>query len=111
MKHKMLIADDEPAIVQSVKAYLTQDGFQVVTAGNGTDALFIARHERPDLIILDVMMPGMDGWGVARLIRKESSVPLLFLTARVEDIDQVAGLEIGADEYMTKPFSTRVLVA
>jgi DNA-binding response OmpR family regulator len=111
MNHRILVADDEPAILDTLRAYLTQDGFQVLAASNGRDALFTFRHERPDLVILDVMMPGMDGWEVARLIRKESSVPLLFLTARVEDIDQVMGLEIGADEYLTKPFSPRVLVA
>jgi two-component system alkaline phosphatase synthesis response regulator PhoP len=111
MNHRILIADDEPAILQSVSAYLVQDGFQVITTGNGTEALALFRHEHPALVILDVMMPGLNGWEVARLIRKESSVPLLFLTARVEDIDQVTGLEIGADEYLTKPFSPRVLVA
>ena len=111
MNYRILIADDEPALLQSVSAYLIAHSLQVLTAANGNDALYIYRHERPDLVILDVMMPGLDGWEVARLIRKESNVPLLFLTARVEDVDQVIGLEIGADEYLTKPFSPRVLVA
>ncbi len=111
MAYKILIADDEPALLDTVRGYLEQAGFQVLTARNGRDAWFIFRHEHPDLVILDVMMPEMDGWEVARLIRKDSQVPLLFLTARVDDIDQVTGLEIGADEYLTKPFSPRVLVA
>jgi DNA-binding response OmpR family regulator len=111
MARKILIADDEQHILESVGSYLKEDGFQVVTACNGREALFVFRHEKPDLVILDVMMPEMDGWDAARLIRKESSVPLLFLTARVEEIDQIRGLEIGADEYLTKPFSPRMVVA
>lgn len=111
MAHKILIADDEPHILESIGSYLKEDSFQVVTARNGREALFVFRHEKPDLVILDVMMPELDGWEVARLIRKESSVPLLFLTARVEEIDQIRGLEIGADEYLPKPFSPRMVVA
>ncbi len=111
MAHKILIADDEPHILESIGSYLKEDGFLVVTARNGREALFVFRHEKPDLVILDVMMPEMDGWEAARLIRKESSVPLLFLTARVEEIDQIRGLEIGADEYLPKPFSPRMVVA
>jgi DNA-binding response OmpR family regulator len=111
MAHKVLIADDEPTIVSTLRAYLLEAGLQVVTARNGREAVFAFRHEQPTLVILDVMMPEMDGWEAARLIRKESQVPLLFLTARVDDIDHVTGLEIGADEYLTKPFSPRVLVA
>ncbi|MBK9121572.1 MAG: response regulator transcription factor [Chloroflexi bacterium] len=111
MAHKILVADDEQAILDTVRAYLIEAGMQVVTARNGRDAVFAFRHESPALVILDVMMPEMDGWDAARLIRKESQVPLLFLTARVDDIDHVTGLEIGADEYITKPFSPRVLVA
>jgi two-component system alkaline phosphatase synthesis response regulator PhoP len=111
MNRKILIADDEQHILETVGSYLKQDGFQVVTAQNGREALFVFRHEKPDLVILDVMMPEMDGWEAARLIRKESSVPLLFLTARVEEIDQIRGLEIGADEYLPKPFSPRMVVA
>jgi two-component system alkaline phosphatase synthesis response regulator PhoP len=111
MAHKILVADDERAIVDTVRAYLIEAGLQVITAANGREALFAFRHENPALVILDVMMPEMDGWEAARLIRRESQVPLLFLTARVDDIDHVTGLEIGADEYLTKPFSPRVLVA
>lgn len=111
MSHKILLADDEQSILDTVGAYLRQEGYQVVTATNGRDALFQFRHEQPDLVVLDVMMPELDGWAVARAIRKESDAPLIFLTARIDDIDQVTGLEIGADEYVTKPFSPRVLVA
>ncbi len=111
MSQKILVADDEQSILDTVSAYLRQESYQVVTATNGRDALFHFRHEQPDLVVLDVMMPEMDGWSVARAIRKESDAPLIFLTARIDDIDQVTGLEIGADEYVTKPFSPRVLVA
>lgn len=111
MAHKILVADDEQTILDTVRAYLIEAGLQVVTVRNGREAVFAFRHENPALVILDVMMPEMDGWEAARLIRKESQVPLLFLTARVDDIDHVTGLEIGADEYITKPFSPRVLVA
>ena len=111
MSQKILVADDEQPILDTVSAYLRQESYQVVTATNGRDALLRFRHEQPDLVVLDVMMPELDGWAVARAIRKESDVPLIFLTARIDDIDQVTGLEIGADEYVTKPFSPRVLVA
>lgn len=111
MAHKILVADDEQPILDTVRAYLIEAGIQVVTAKNGREAVYAFRHEQPALVILDVMMPEMDGWEAARLIRKESQVPLLFLTARVDDIDHVTGLEVGADEYITKPFSPRVLVA
>ncbi len=111
MAHKILVADDEQAILDTVRAYLIEAGMQVVTAKNGREAVYAFRHEQPALVILDVMMPEMDGWEAARLIRKDSQIPLLFLTARVDDIDHVTGLEIGADEYITKPFSPRVLVA
>lgn len=111
MSRKILIADDEQHILESLVSYLKQDGFQVVTARNGREAVFVFRHEQPDLVILDIMMPEMDGREAAKVIRKESSVPLIFLTARIEEVDQIAGLEIGADEYITKPFSPRVVVA
>ncbi len=111
MARKILIADDEQAILDTVGAYLQQEGYDVLAARDGREALYRFRDERPDLVILDVMMPELDGWSVARAIRKESDVPLLFLTARADDVDQVMGLEIGADEYVTKPFSPRVVVA
>lgn len=111
MSQKILVADDEQPILETISAYLRQENYQVITAVNGRDALLRFRHDQPDLVVLDVMMPEMDGWAVARAIRKESDAPLIFLTARIDDIDQVTGLEIGADEYVTKPFSPRVLVA
>ncbi len=111
MVQRILVADDEQAILDTVRAYLLEAGMQVVTARNGREAVYAFHHEQPALVILDVMMPEMDGWEAARLIRKESQIPLLFLTARVDDIDHVTGLEIGADEYLAKPFSPRVLVA
>jgi DNA-binding response OmpR family regulator len=111
MSRKILVADDEQQLLDTVRAYLQNEGFEVVLARTGREALFTFRHEQPDLIILDVMMPEMDGWEAARLIRRESDVPILFLTARVDDVDKITGLEIGADEYITKPFSPRVLVA
>lgn len=111
MSRKILIVDDEQHILDTLGAYLRQEGFQVISARDGRTALFTFRHEQPDLVILDVMMPDMDGWETARLLRKEAGVPLIFLTARIEDADQVAGLELGADEYITKPFSPRVVVA
>ncbi len=111
MSKKILIADDEQHILDTLGAYLKAEGYEIVTVHNGRDAVFTFRHENPDMVILDVMMPEMNGWEAARLIRRESSVPLLFLTARVDDIDQITGLEIGADDYITKPFSPRVVVA
>lgn len=111
MAQKILIADDEQHILDTVGAYLKNEGYEVLTARDGREAVFTFRHEQPDLVILDVMMPEMNGWEAARMIRKESGVPLLFLTARVDDIDQITGLEIGADDYVTKPFSPRVVVA
>jgi len=111
MARTILVADDEQPILDTIGAYLKQEGYGVITARNGRDALYLFRDAHPDLVILDVMMPEMDGYTAARLIRKESNVPLLFLTARVEEADQLIGLEIGADEYMTKPFSPRLVVA
>lgn len=111
MATKILIADDEKHILDTVGAYLKNDSIDVITASNGQDALIAFRHEKPDLVILDVMMPEMDGLAAARLIRKSSNVPIMFLTARVDEIDQIAGLELGADDYVTKPFSPRVLVS
>ena len=111
MTYKILVADDEPNLVSTVRAYLEDSGFEVVTAYSGREAMFANRYERPDLIILDLMMPEMDGWEAARLIRRESSVPIIMLTARVEDTDRIAGLEMGADDYVTKPFNPRELVA
>ncbi len=107
----ILVVDDEPRLVNLVRGYLQQEGFQVVTASNGRDALFAAREHQPDLIVLDLMMPELDGWEFLRLHRQERNTPIIMLTARIEDVDKVAGLEMGADDYITKPFSLRELVA
>jgi two-component system alkaline phosphatase synthesis response regulator PhoP len=111
MAQSILIADDDSQIVQMVRAYLEGAGYRVLSARDGREALFTFRHEKPDLIVLDLMMPEMDGWEVARLVRRESDVPIIMLTARTEDVDKVVGLEMGADDYVTKPFSPRELVA
>jgi two-component system, OmpR family, alkaline phosphatase synthesis response regulator PhoP len=107
----ILVVDDEPKIVQLVRDYLERAGFRVLTAPNGKSALRLAHSERPDLIILDLGLPEMDGLDVTRLLRKDSNVPILMLTARSEETDKLIGLELGADDYITKPFSPRELVA
>jgi two-component system alkaline phosphatase synthesis response regulator PhoP len=108
---KVLVVDDDPGIVKVVRAYLERDGFQVLVAYDGKKAMQVARHEKPDLVVLDLMLPEMDGWDVCRALRKESDVPIIMLTARVEESDKLVGLELGADDYVTKPFSPRELVA
>jgi DNA-binding response OmpR family regulator len=107
----ILVVDDEPKIVKTVRAYLENAGFRVVTAGEGQVALTVFRHEKPALVILDLGLPGMDGIDVARALRRESDVPIIMLTARVDETDKLIGLELGADDYVTKPFSPRELVA
>lgn len=111
MTQLILVVDDEPKIVRLARDYLEKNNFRVVTAGDGQSALTTARKEKPDLIILDLMLPNIDGREVCKIIRKESDVPIIMLTALSEEIDQVTGLEIGADDYITKPFSPRALVA
>lgn len=111
MSKTILIVDDEERLVSLVRAYLEQEGFQVVTARDGREALFVARQARPDLVILDLMMPEMDGYEFLRLHRQEQNTPIIVLTARVEESDRVLGLELGADDYVTKPFSPRELAA
>ncbi|HFD40600.1 MAG TPA: response regulator transcription factor [Anaerolineae bacterium] len=107
----ILVVDDEPKIVKTVRAYLEKAGFRVVTAYDGQTALTIYRHEKPALIILDLGLPGLDGVDVTRRLRRESDVPIIMLTARVDEADKLIGLELGADDYVTKPFSPRELVA
>jgi DNA-binding response OmpR family regulator len=111
MNETILVVDDEPKTVQIARDYLEESGYKVLTSGEGTQALTIARQDKPDLIVLDLMLPGMDGLDVCRSIRKESDVPIIMLTARAGEIDQLIGLELGADDYITKPFSPRTLVA
>ena len=106
-----MVVDDEKRLVSLVKNYLTQEGYRVVTANDGKEALPIASREKPDLIILDLMMPEMDGYGFMREHRKEFDTPIIMLTARVDDDERVIGLELGADDYITKPFRPRELVA
>jgi len=107
----ILVVDDEAKIVKTVRAYLEDAGFRVATAGDGQAALTVFRHERPSLVVLDLGLPGIDGLDVVRTLRRESSVPIIMLTARVEETDRLIGLELGADDYVTKPFSPRELVA
>jgi two-component system alkaline phosphatase synthesis response regulator PhoP len=107
----ILVVDDEPRVARLARDYLEKNGFRVITAGDGQSALTIARRETPDLVILDLMLPRIDGREVCRILRRESDVPIIMLTALSEEIDQVTGLEIGADDYITKPFSVRALVA
>jgi len=107
----VLVVDDEPAIVRLVRDYLERASFDVVTAADGNEALRAYQRRRPDLVILDLTLPGLDGLDVARAMRRDGDVPIIMLTARTEETDRVAGLELGADDYVTKPFSAREIVA
>src|SRR5437764_15233438 len=107
----VLVADDEKNIVQLARMYLQAEGFTVETASNGREALEKVRIAKPDLLVLDLMMPEVDGWEVCRRLRKEGDLPIIMLTARGDDVDKIVGLELGADDYMTKPFNARELVA
>jgi DNA-binding response OmpR family regulator len=111
VSRKILVVDDERKIVKLVRDYLENAGFQVITVADGQEALTAFRHERPSLVVLDLMLPGIDGLDVARIIRREANTPIIMLTARVEETDRLIGLELGADDYVTKPFSPRELVA
>ena len=111
MASTILVVDDEKNIVQLARLYLNKEGYQVESAYDGAEGLKKARSIRPDLIILDIMMPEMDGLAVCKELRKTSNVPIIMLTARDEDVDRIVGLEIGADDYVTKPFNPRELVA
>jgi DNA-binding response OmpR family regulator len=111
MAKTIQVVDDKANMRTMVKDYLTEENFRVVTAENGQHALFVARQEKPDLILLDIMMPKMDGYEFLRAFRKESNTPVILLTARLEETDKVLGLELGADDYVTKPFGMRELVA
>jgi two-component system alkaline phosphatase synthesis response regulator PhoP len=107
----ILIIEDEPELVKVLRSYLEQAGFHVLTATRGDSGLSTWEHKRPDLVLLDLNLPGMDGLDVAREIRRKSNTPIIMLTARVEETDQLIGLELGADDYIPKPFSPRVVVA
>lgn len=107
----ILVVEDEIKIARLVKEYLTEAGFEVLTAGSGPAAVSAVRSERPDLVILDIGLPGMDGYDVTRAIRSSSSTPIIMLTARSDETDRIIGLELGADDYVVKPFSPREVVA
>ncbi len=111
MAKKILVVDDKPELRTLLKSYLSQEGFDVVQAANGQEALYVARHEKPDLIILDLMMPEMSGYDFMRSYNREADTPIILLTARLDENDKVLGLELGADDYVTKPFSPRELTA
>jgi DNA-binding response OmpR family regulator len=111
MTQTILVVDDEPQIVRLLRAYLEEAGFRVVIASDGEQALYVARHEKPDLVVLDLLMPRMDGLEFTRRIRRERDVPIIMLTARAEETDRIVGLELGADDYITKPFSPREVIA
>lgn len=111
MSKTILVADDKKNLRVMVREYLTQAGYRVVEAENGQEALFVARRERPDLILLDIMMPHMGGYEFMRAYTQESDTPIILLTAMLEETDKVLGLELGADDYITKPFSPRELTA
>jgi DNA-binding response OmpR family regulator len=111
MAYRILLVEDDPALRETVEYNLRNQGYEVLTAADGHRALDLARREGPDLMLLDVMLPGIDGFEVCRLLRRESSLPILMLTARSDEVDRVVGLEMGADDYLTKPFSMRELMA
>ena len=108
---RILVVDDEPTLVATLRYNLEREGYRVITASDGDVGLTLARSDRPDLVILDLMLPAIDGFEVCRLLRREMTVPILMLTAKADEVDKVVGLELGADDYVTKPFSMRELLA
>jgi two-component system, OmpR family, alkaline phosphatase synthesis response regulator PhoP len=111
MSETILIVDDEQRIIDLARMYLEQEGYRVTSATDGAAAYHKIMAETPGLVVLDLMLPGMDGWEICRRVRNESDVPIIMLTARSDDIDKIVGLELGADDYLTKPFNPRELVA
>jgi DNA-binding response OmpR family regulator len=111
MDEKVLIVEDEPTLLETLEYNLARQGYQIYSAVDGLTALEVARQERPDVIVLDVMLPGIDGFEVCRILRREMNIPILMLTARADEVDKIVGLEVGADDYLTKPFSMRELLA
>src|SRR6266849_2648440 len=107
----ILVVDDKANVREMLKDFLGEQGYRIVTAENGQDALYVSRYEKPNLVLLDIMMPQMDGFAFLPAFRRESSVPVILLTARLEESDKVIGLELGADDYVTKPFGMRELLA
>src|SRR5678815_2992089 len=108
---KVLVVEDEPSLVDTLEYSLSRQGYDVCVTSDGAKAIDVARRERPHLVILDIMLPTLDGFEVCRILRQEMSVPILMLTARTDEVDKVVGLEVGADDYLTKPFSMRELMA
>ena len=108
---KILIVEDDPNLLDTLKYNIRKEGYNTVSAVDGAEALDVARREKPDLIVLDIMLPKLSGFEVCRILRKEMTIPILMLTAKTEEVDKIVGLEIGADDYMTKPFSMRELLA
>ncbi len=114
MAQRILVVDDDAQIARLVRTYLEKSGFAVLTAANGEDALHLIRSEKPDLVVLDLMLPDRDGWEITRIVRRDETLkalPIIMLTARVEDTDRIVGLELGADDYIPKPFNPREVVA
>ncbi|MCA9986983.1 MAG: response regulator, partial [Anaerolineales bacterium] len=111
MGKTILVVDDSESLRTMVKSYLAQEGFRIVTASDGREAIFVARDEKPDLILLDIMMPELGGYEFMRIHNREADTPIILLTAKLEEDDKVLGLELGADDYITKPFSPRELTA
>lgn len=110
-QYSVLIVDDDVKLVQLLRTYFDKEGFIVFSANDGLDALQLVREKKPDIMILDVMLPGLDGWDICRRIRRDNDIPIIMLTARDEESDRLIGLEIGADDYVTKPFSPKEVVA
>ncbi len=110
-QHRILVVEDDRTLLETLEYNLITNGYEVITAADGLAALEVARQGRPDLIILDLMLPRLDGFEVCRILRRETNVPILMLTARADEVDRVVGLEVGADDYLTKPFSMRELLA
>jgi len=111
MADKVLIVEDDPNLLETLKYNLRKEGYTAIAASDGEQAIDAARHEKPDLLILDIMLPKLNGFEVCRILRKEMTIPILMLTAKADETDKIVGLEIGADDYMTKPFSMRELMA
>src|SRR5919205_3597087 len=111
MNRKVLVVDDDKKTAELIRLYLERDGYRVLAAHDGYEALEMARHRQPDLIVLDLMLPAVDGLDVCRILRAESKVPIIMLTARTTEDDKLLGLDLGADDYVTKPFSPREVVA
>lgn len=108
---KIIVVEDEPVLLETLSYNLGRQGYEVLTSSDGLVALKLVREHQPDLVVLDVMLPGLDGFEVCRILRKETSIPIIMLTARADEVDKVVGLEMGADDYLTKPFSMRELMA